>query len=74
MKDVLNAFCALVDNGVFLSFDDMIVVFVLMRRCSLAFFLLSGIVYRFLVDIRRMLDAFSAVFLRENGFLLAIRN
>jgi hypothetical protein len=69
MKDVPNA---LVDNGVFLSFDDMIVVLILIRRCSFAFFLLSGIAYRVLVDIRRTLDTSSAVLLRRNGLLLAL--
>ena len=71
MKDVLNA---LVDNSVFLSFDDMIVVLILIRRCSFAFFHLSSVAYRVLVDIRRTLDTFSAVFLRRNGLLLAIRS
>lgn len=72
MKEEACVLDALVDNGVFLSFDDMIVMIVLIRRCCVAFFLLSGIACCVLVDIRRTLCSFSAAFLRWDRTILAI--
>lgn len=74
MKHVVLNF--LVDNGVFLPFDNMIVLLVMIRRCSFTFFVCSfacRVACR-VFDIRRMLNIFNTVFLRRNGFLLSIHN